>query len=289
MQLVMVDIKDIIIGPRHRQVDEVEAHSLSESIAEIGLQTPISIWKGDDQDKHLVAGLHRLRAAQLLGWDEILCSVVKMDEMHRELWEIDENLCRAELSAGEEAKCVARRQAIYESLHPETKKGIAGARAKHGRANDKMSFAADTAAKTRKSERHVQRAARRGRAIPGDVFDSADGTPMDKPVWWDAILKLCDDDKRLAVAMVKDGRAADLREARDIILQGRLQAAPNVEPRVPASESVAAVPRSKSSTIIDAIDQHVATLVSAWDAAPPEARKQFRAHIESEPEASEHE
>jgi len=284
MQLVMVDIKDVVIGPRHRQVDEDEVRSLSESMAQIGLQTPISIWTGEDQETHLVAGGHRIRAAQLLGWDQIPATVVDLDEMRRELWEIDENLCRAELSAGEEAKCVARRKAIYESLYPETKKGVAGARAKHGHANDKMSFAADTAKRTRKSKRHVQRAARRGHTIAGDVLTSVNGTPMDKATHLDAIVKLSHDDQRRAVAMVQEGHAADLPAAK-AALQGQLRAPANV---VPVLKPVANLPRSESDTVIDAIAQHVATLISAWEAAPPEARERFRAHIDHESEAPQH-
>lgn len=41
-----------------------------------------------------------------------------------------------------------KRKAAYEALHPETVRGVAGANATNGRANDKLSFAEDTEDKT---------------------------------------------------------------------------------------------------------------------------------------------
>jgi hypothetical protein len=52
---------------------------------------------------------------------EIACVVIDDDDLHAQLWEIDENLMRAELSPSERASCTARRKAIYEALHPEAK------------------------------------------------------------------------------------------------------------------------------------------------------------------------
>ena len=46
----------------------------------------------------VVAGSHRLQAADLLGWTEIAAVVALDDDLHAELAMIDENLVRAELS-----------------------------------------------------------------------------------------------------------------------------------------------------------------------------------------------
>jgi len=51
---------------------------------------------------------------------------------------------------------LAERKAIYERLHPETRAGVAGAEAKHGRANEIISFAADTATRCGISRRTVE-------------------------------------------------------------------------------------------------------------------------------------
>src|SRR3546814_18232867 len=53
----------------------------------------------DDERPVLVAGRHRLAAAAKLGWEEIDCIYVALDEVDRRLWEIAENLHRAELTA----------------------------------------------------------------------------------------------------------------------------------------------------------------------------------------------
>jgi len=64
-----------------------------------------------------------------------------------------------------EARFLARRKELYEIKHPETRHGTAGAEAKHRGADDNLSFAADTAAKTGESERTVQRKVRRAEKI----------------------------------------------------------------------------------------------------------------------------
>jgi ParB-like chromosome segregation protein Spo0J len=53
----------------------------------------------------LVAGAHRLAAAKQLGWDNIECFILRdeLDDQSR-LWEIAENLHRAELTALEKSE-----------------------------------------------------------------------------------------------------------------------------------------------------------------------------------------
>src|SRR5690606_34136961 len=61
----------------------------------------------DESEVHLVAGAHRLAAAKKLGWEDIDCVLVNMDEIDRKLWEIAENLHRSELTAKERAEQIA--------------------------------------------------------------------------------------------------------------------------------------------------------------------------------------
>jgi ParB family chromosome partitioning protein len=84
----------------------------------------------------LVAGAHRLAAAKALGWSHINCIEVDDDALRAELWEIDENLMRSELSPAQQADHLARRKVIWEGLNSgknfPTKgrpKGFAGATA----------------------------------------------------------------------------------------------------------------------------------------------------------------
>ncbi len=99
MELLRLDIEDIEVGEGRRAADPKTVAKLADSMREIDLQTPISIWIDDDQLVHLVAGRHRLEAAKLLGWDRIDCFVVKLDARQRRMWELSENLHRAELTA----------------------------------------------------------------------------------------------------------------------------------------------------------------------------------------------
>ena len=157
-----ITISEIKVNPGRRPINLDGISELAQSISEIGLLNPITI----DQEHILVAGLHRLEAAKLLGWTEIECNVCSLDTLQTELAEIDENVVRTELSVIEYGELLERRKEIYESLHPETKAGQAQAagmnRAIGNNISDKMSvtlksFAQDTADKLGVSPRTVER------------------------------------------------------------------------------------------------------------------------------------
>jgi N6-adenosine-specific RNA methylase IME4 len=116
-QVAMVAISAVEVGDRHRSLDLTACRSLAASILEIGLLNPITLTKS----RVLVSGLHRLRACESLGWQQIPAVVLGLDELHAELAEIDENLVRNELTALERGDQMLRRKEIYLALHPETK------------------------------------------------------------------------------------------------------------------------------------------------------------------------
>jgi ParB-like chromosome segregation protein Spo0J len=91
---------------RARGPDAAAVKRLAESLAKIGLQTPISV-RMDGDDLLLVAGLHRLEAARSLGWDRIDAVYIDGDERDARLWEISENLHRADLTVLERDEHVA--------------------------------------------------------------------------------------------------------------------------------------------------------------------------------------
>lgn len=93
-----VIVENVVVGKRHREVNATQVIALAESMSAIGLQQPISVWLDDDDMPHLVAGLHRLKAAEKLGWEEIPAIFVDMGPVEREMWEIAENLFRVDLS-----------------------------------------------------------------------------------------------------------------------------------------------------------------------------------------------
>jgi len=103
--------------PDRRSVHQESVDRLAESIKTIGLRTPITVRIVDDivcADGQkadgvpvLVTGAHRLAAVKQLGWDKIECYLFHPeegdhgdDEITAKLWEISENLHRADAGAG---------------------------------------------------------------------------------------------------------------------------------------------------------------------------------------------
>ena len=124
-------INEVKINAGRRTVDVKKVKELAESIKELGLLNPITV----NEDGTLIAGMHRLEACKLLGYEEIKVNKINLNLLLAELAEIDENLIRNELHWLESDKQLKRRKAIYEELHPETKQGTAGAIGKHNSAN----------------------------------------------------------------------------------------------------------------------------------------------------------
>ena len=111
-----IPISEIKINPERRKADPAHIKELSKSIADVGLLNPITV----NEDHTLIAGLHRLEAAKLLGWTEIECTMCGIDSIRAELAEIDENVVRRNLTNTELNDLLARRKKLYETLHPET-------------------------------------------------------------------------------------------------------------------------------------------------------------------------
>ena len=114
-----IKISDIKINTGRRDAEPKAVEELARSIAAVGLMNPVTL----DQNNTLVAGLHRLEAAKLLGWAEIECTAIGMDSVQAELAEIDENIVRTRLNRQELCEQLLRRKDLYEMLHPETKDG----------------------------------------------------------------------------------------------------------------------------------------------------------------------
>ena len=118
----------------------------------------------DDDDCHLVAGLHRLTAMRNLGMETCDAFVVDMDSDARLLWEIDENLCRAELTPAQQADHLMRRKEVWERV----KESGTNSPTLTGRGN--TAFASETAAATGKDKREINRAVSRAEKIAPDVL-----------------------------------------------------------------------------------------------------------------------
>jgi len=164
----MIKIKEIKINKNRRKVDDKKIKELSESIKELGLLNPITI----NTDKTLIAGMHRLEACKLLGYDEIKVNIVNLDSLLSELAEIDENLIRNELDWIDGDKQLARRKYIYEELHPETKHGNTKERNEKVKRNNFVSqktFTENTADKVGVTARSIQTSIKRSNDIVEDL------------------------------------------------------------------------------------------------------------------------
>jgi ParB family chromosome partitioning protein len=112
----LIDV--IIIPPRLRSaLDEAVVNRLMESIASVGLRTPITIRRLDGESV-LVAGNHRLEACRRLGMQFIDCLVWQCDDVQARMWEISENLDRAELTVLEKSRHIDEWRKLKAQLEP---------------------------------------------------------------------------------------------------------------------------------------------------------------------------
>jgi N6-adenosine-specific RNA methylase IME4/ParB-like chromosome segregation protein Spo0J len=192
----LIKLSDIDVPPnRMRRLRPKKVDEIAESMNARGLGQAILVTPQGDAFR-LIFGHHRLEGARKLGWTDIRAEVregLAADEA--ELLEIDENLCRADLTDAEQAAHHARRKTLYLRLHPETKKGGAPGKAGGGKKkreeaqNEPLrSYTSKTAAEIGKSNATVKRAVARGEKI-ANVSELA-GTCLDKGEELDALAKL---------------------------------------------------------------------------------------------------
>lgn len=165
-------VEDIQLHERLRPVSDAGVASILASIGEIGqLTNPIvvrQLHRPGGIQYRLLDGAHRLEAARQLGWQTVPVRVFECDDERARLMEIDCNLAGAELNALDTAVFLATRKAVYERLHPETRRGVAGGLARQGSASDIVSFAETTAEKFGISKRHVERMTAAGARLGPD-------------------------------------------------------------------------------------------------------------------------
>jgi N6-adenosine-specific RNA methylase IME4/uncharacterized ParB-like nuclease family protein len=236
----MRDIGLVGITSRLRVLRPEAVAVLAASMKALGLLQPIVVRPGGGAGYYLVAGRHRYEAARSLGWETISARVLAASDADDALLaEIDENLMRLDLSPAERSAHQVARKAVYERLHPETKATSAGGpgRAKTRRQVGDESTPADrytkeTAEKTGRSERNVQREAKRGKEIPNVI--ALVGTSLDKGEELDALAKLPEGkrDELIARAIAGEKVSAkvevkkDRRETREKVLAGVILALP---------------------------------------------------------------
>jgi len=195
--------------------------ALAESIASVGLIQPVTVVPlakyrdGQRVDAfRLVAGHHRVAAMRKIGWAECSARVLpdSTSALAAELMEIDENLCRAELSAAQRAKAIKRRKEIWEAMRPNS--GSSGATIHRERAGRPQEFATETATASGESKAQVNKHLARAEAL-GEYLDEIAGTSLDKGVELDALKDLPQEERKELIQRAKAGETVSARSEED--------------------------------------------------------------------------
>lgn len=256
LKIASVPVADIDTRSRLRPVSVAGVASIVASIHELGvMKDAVHVRRRKDGRMVLIAGAHRLAAAVELGWAEIEAKVwAGVTDDWARLMEIDDNLAGAELDALDTAVFLAARKAVYERLHPETKRGVAGAKGRWDATElSSVAFVTATAAKFGKTERQIRKIVAAGTMLsPKDVQLLRAAT---RPVTLNdlmAIAKIGEAPVRYeAVAAFSEGRSRSIREA--------------VKAR---TAGIVPAPKNK-------VDEDFKRLSTAWERAPMAAKKRF--------------
>jgi len=212
MKTEWIALSDIEIGERRRHLDADHVKHLAASIRELGLQTPITVMaRRDDVEDGwrsiLVAGAHRLAALRELGEEGTECFILPDDQDAADLWEIDENFARAELTDAQRADHHVRREEILK------RKGLVNATpGPSGRVSDKLSVtsyakqASDTLGVNRRT---VERDLRRGKTIAADILADVVGTDLDKGVVLDELARTPRQEQHAKIVEIRERQEAE--------------------------------------------------------------------------------
>ena len=248
----MIPVDQIHVGDRLRSVNPDHAALIAESFRSNGQMTPIEVRRDDEGGFLLVAGAHRLEAAKLAGIAEISAIIVQVDEDTARLREIDENLCRRDLTELDRAAFLAERKVVWAKLNPEA----IVFKNKKSRTNLSTigTFAEEVAERLGLSRRSIDRAINRHNALAAEVRATlAHSRWADNGSVLDGIAKLAPEDQRKAAEALT-------REEN------------------PARNLAAAIaefsPKPKGAAAAEA-SQEYERLINSWRKARQAARKRF--------------
>jgi hypothetical protein len=140
-----------------------------------------------------------------------------VSDLQAELISIDENLCRQDLTAAQEAAALARRKQIYQLLYPAV--GHGGDRKSNRQNGDLKSkakqkrFTKVTSEATGKPERSIQRAVRRGTRIGSKNLERIVKSSLDKPSELDALAALSAPEREALIERAAKGETVTARQS----------------------------------------------------------------------------
>lgn len=247
MEVERIQTDAIEVPSRLRAVDPDKVRALADSMDAIGLRQPITVWSRAGDHLDIVAGAHRLEAAQFLGWEWIDAVFIDGDDIDRQLWEIDENLMRAELSATQMAEHLSKRKELWAVRSSGATCATGG-----GAAGENRQFASETAGATGVTKSTINRATSRAENITQEARDLLRGTKLDTGVFLDLLKKVPEPDQ---VAFVKKHMTKSppvkVREKREV--------------------------KSDAEVIADQVED----MVNRWNKMSPEARAMFLDEIDT--------
>ncbi|OJY35784.1 MAG: chromosome partitioning protein ParB [Rhodobacterales bacterium 65-51] len=256
MQQNRVRIADIVIGSRLRPVSAAGVESLITSISETGvMKDAIHLRKKKDGSLHLLAGAHRTEAARRLGWDEIEAKIwTDVTDDWARLIEIDDNLAGAEMNALDTAVFLATRKAIYERLHPETRRGVAGAAGRWDATEpSSVAFVKSTADKFGMTERQVFKIVAAGSRLGPDEVASLRAAPRQ--------VSLKD-----LTEIAKISQPTDRYDVVRLLSEGGAKS---------AAEAMRSLRSGLQPIVKDPVDEEFKALLNAWSRARLAARRRF--------------
>ena len=222
MNIERVSLALLRDSAQSRDLVQANVDMLRASIEQVGLIQPIRVRPAGvivrglgEQGFQIVAGHHRVAAARALGWTEIDAIVDTAEHLQAELIEIDENLCRAELTASQRASAIKRRRQIWGALHPEEIQvgKVCPPESATGYKQpppQEKGFAASTAAVSGESKRAINQHLARADAL-GDDLERIKGTSLDKGVELDALKDMPEPERKELIDRAAAGEKVSAR------------------------------------------------------------------------------
>ncbi len=111
-KVVEISINNIIPNPYQPRTDYAEISALADSIRQNGIIQPLTVRK-NGMRYELVAGERRLKAAKMIGMENIPCVVLDISQRTSAIMALIENIQRENLSFFDEAYAIERLITVY--------------------------------------------------------------------------------------------------------------------------------------------------------------------------------
>lgn len=248
-------LTDIDTSRRKRPVSVKAVASIVASVEDMGhIKDPVDLRRMKDGSLRLMAGGHRVEAARTMGWDDIRADIWDCTDDWAELMELDDNIAGADLTPLDTAIFLADRKRLYEKLHPETKRGLAGATARWNATGTLpvASFVTATAEKFGQSETKIFRLVAAGEKL--DPRDRSLLHAAPKPVTFKDLQEIA-----------KISEAAERYHVVEALSKGTAKSAADARR---SHKAAPAVPK-------DPVEEAFQSLLSRWERAPMAARRRF--------------